>query len=369
MTATTESRSEAWSPAGTWTGPVIDTDVRLRVGSVKRLFPYIKDRGWVDWILSSSFREPPSNLTVQPARAGNAVRPQWRPESGKRPVTDLPTLQKHLLDGGSTELAIIDPYWGLDGVRHPDLAAQLARAVNDWVIGEWLDRDSRLRAAITVVHHDPAEAAREIERVGGHPGFVQVSLPVWSQLPWGRRIWHPLFSAIARNDLVAVIQYGGVPDGPPTPTGHPSYFIEHIAAAPQIFLTQLISIIAEGVFEAVPDLRMTFQESGFTWLPGAMWRMTKEWKGLRRDIPWVNRPPSEIVRQHIRVTVPPLDGMPQDELARTAEWLGTDEVLMYGSGYPRMQADAIETLRTVLPPESQAKLMAENARAHYRISS
>ncbi|RYE43745.1 MAG: amidohydrolase [Hyphomicrobiales bacterium] len=364
-----ETQESSFSPTGTWAGPVIDTDVRLTVGSVKRLFPYIKDRGWVDWILSSSFREPPSRATVQPPGAANSIRPEWRSEGGKHPVTDLATLQRHLLDSGPTELAIVDPYWGLDGVRHPELAAQLARALNDWVVGEFLDRDPRLRGTITVVHHDPAEAVREIERVGGHPGFVQVALPVWSQLPWGRRIWHPLFEAIARHDLVAVVQYGGVPDGPPTPTGHPSYFVEQFAAAPQIFLTQLISIIAEGVFEAVPDLRMTFQESGFTWLPGAMWRMTKEWKGLRRDIPWVNRPPASIVREHIRVSVPSLDGMPAAELAHTTEWLGTDQMLMYGSGYPRVQPDEIETLRSVLTATAQQKLMADNARAHYRISS
>ena len=48
-----------------------------------------------------------------------------------------------------------------------DLSAALCRAINNWLVAEWLDRDPRLRASIVVPVHSPDLAAEEIERRGG----------------------------------------------------------------------------------------------------------------------------------------------------------------------------------------------------------
>ena len=45
-----------------------------------------------------------------------------------------------------------------------DLSAALCRAINNWLVAEWLDRDPRLRASIVVPVHSPDLAAEEIER-------------------------------------------------------------------------------------------------------------------------------------------------------------------------------------------------------------
>ena len=75
----------------------------------------------------------------------------------------------------------------------------------------------------------------------------------------------------------------------------------------QVFFAQLTSLIGEGTFERFPGLRVALLEGGFTWLPSLMWRLDKEWKGLRRDIPWVRRPPSETIRERVRLSVQPLE--------------------------------------------------------------
>lgn len=54
-------------------------------------------------------------------------------------------------------------------VHNPDAAAALASAVNDWLSAEWLAHELRLRAALVVPSQQPEMAAREIERLGGHP--------------------------------------------------------------------------------------------------------------------------------------------------------------------------------------------------------
>ena len=45
----------------------------------------------------------------------------------------------------------------------------------------------------------------------------------------------------------------------------------------------LLSLMAEGVFNHVPDLRIVVIESGVSWLPGFLWRAIKSWRGLRGE--------------------------------------------------------------------------------------
>src|SRR3712207_9196923 len=73
------------------------------------------------------------------------------------------------------------------------------------------------------------------------------------------------------------------------------------------FASQVTNIVSEGVFDQWPSLRVALLEAGWTWLPAHMWRFDKEWKNLRRLVPWVKRPPSEYIREPIRLTVQPLD--------------------------------------------------------------
>jgi hypothetical protein len=359
----TKERATGNPLVGSWDGPAVDCDVQVRLGTVETLYPYLED-GWVDWIQSTSFRVPPSLAINFPPGATVTTDPRW-PTNGAAGATSYEALHEHLFEPTGPETAIINPYWGLDSLRHPELAARLARAINDWLVEQFLDRDPRLRGSVTVVHHDPGEAIREIERVGDHPGFVQVHLPVWSQEPWGRRMWHPLFTSMADRGLVATIHYGGVPDGPPTPTGWPSYFIEHYAAATHMYVTQMVSIVAEGLFEAVPGLRISLNDCGFSWLPGLIWRLDKDWKGLRRDVPWVRAAPSQTIRERVRVCAQPLEDAPSDELARAIDWLGSDEMVVYGSGYPRTTGERISRLLEGLPEPVRWKVMYENARTHF----
>ncbi len=312
---------------------VIDAAVHNEVPSTRALFPYLAEY-WIEHINNTMFKGPTE--FYYPPSSPIAARP------GSRPV-------------------------GTDAEAPLDAAIALASAVNDWQIAEWLDKEPRLRASIVVPIQLPALAAREIDRVAGHPGFVQVALPVRTQHPLGSRLYHPVWEAIARHKLVAGIQFGGVPGNPPTPSGWPSYFYEEYVGASFTFASQLTSVVAEGVFDQFPTLRVALIEAGFTWLPPHMWRFDKEWKNLRRLVPWVKRPPSEYIREHVRLTVQPLDG-PADprRLLRVVDQLGSDDMLLYASHYPRVHAtDPEERLIRHLPETMARKVRSENARTLY----
>jgi predicted TIM-barrel fold metal-dependent hydrolase len=193
-------------------------------------------------------------------------------------------------------------------------------------------------------------------------------LPVRSARPYGNRIYHPLYAAAVRHNLVVGLHFGGSPGNPPTPAGWPSYYIEEYAGIAQIFQSQLISLIAEGVFDQFPTLRVALIESGVTWLPALMWRLDKEWRGLRREIPWVKKRPSDYIRQHIRLTTQPLDAPPRaGHLLQIIHQLECEELLMFSSDYPHhYPVSPMETWLSDLQPVLTQKIMAENARAFYQ---
>jgi uncharacterized protein len=351
-----------------WAGAVIDADVHAVVPSVKALFPYL-DAVWVERFKErDTFSAGPTPDAVYPPNRPSTARPEWRPSDGKPAASSVSLLQRHILDPMRVERAIVNCVYPIDG-GHPDLSAALARAINDWLIAEWLEVDDRLRASIVLpTRNDPAAMAAEIDRVGTHPGFVQALLPVRSGKAYGKRLYWPVFEAIVRNDLVAGIHWGGTNDGlPPSPTGWPSYYIEEYAGEVQVFESQLISMVAEGLFQKFPSLRVSMLEIGFTWVPMWLWDMDRNWRGIRPEVPWMTTRPFEQVREHMRFSVAPFDAESSDELARVIRWLGSDSLLMFATDYPHMHDDDLSVLLAAVPEESRGKLMAENARDWYRL--
>lgn len=346
--------------------PTIDCDLHNEVPEIAALFPYLPVY-WREHIEGTLFKGPVE--TTYPPNAPTSRRPGSTPPGGGPPGSDLATLRAQALDAPGVEAGILTCTYAIDSLRNPDAAIAFARAVNDWQIAEWLDKEPRLRASIVVPSQLPEAAAREIERVGTHPGFVQVLLPARSHHPYGNRLYHPLWEAVARHDLVGGIHFGGAPGNPPTPSGWPSTYFEEVAGMAQVFQSQLVSLVSEGVFDQFPALRVALIESGWTWLPAFLWRFDKEWRNLRRLVPWVRRPPSAYIGEHVRFTVQPLDAPPDAaQLRDVLEQLGSFDLLMYGSGYPhRHRAAPEEVLLPNLPDDTARKIWAENARALYRL--
>jgi len=341
---------------------LIDSDVHVEIPKVDTLFPYLPEH-WIEHIRQSRFKGPTD--TAYPPRAPTTARPGAQPDNGPA-GSDLALLRAQALDAAGVELAILNCAYAIESIHHPDAAVAMASAVNDWLIAEWLEKDSRLRASLVVPSQIPELAAREIDRVGAHPGFVQVFLPVRAQHPYGSRLFRPMWDAIARRNLVAGIHFGGAPGNPPTPSGWPSYYFEEYTGMAQVFASQLVSLITEGVFDQWPSVRVTLIEGGFTWLPAHLWRFDKEWRNLRRTVPWVKRSPSAYIREHVRLTIQPIDApVSRQQLLEVIDQLGSDELLLYASDYPHLHhADPLEFLGD-LPSGLARKIAAENARAWY----
>ena len=137
----------------------------------------------------------------------------------------------------------------------------------------------------------------------------------------------------------------------------------------QVFQSQLVNIVTEGVFDQFPNARVAFLEAGFTWLPSFMWRFDKEWRNLRRLVPWVKRRPSDYIKEHVRFTLQPLDAPPDPRhLLQVVDQIDCEDLLMYSSDYPHQHdADPEQLLFPDLSPSLALKIRTENARALYRL--
>jgi hypothetical protein len=153
---------------------------------------------------------------------------------------------------------------------------------------------------------------------------------------------------------------------PMTPVGWPTTFTEEYVNQATAFQSQLTSLIAEGVFAKFPTLTVVLMESGVSWLPAWMWRLTKFWKGLRSEIPWVSDPPASIVRDRVRLTLQPFDAPPDAaSVTRLMEHIGSDEMLLFSTDYPHWQYDGDAALPPGLPQSAARKMMVDNPLATY----
>ena len=201
---------------------------------------------------------------------------------------------------------------------------------------------------------------------GGSIRFVQVFLPARSTEPYGNRRFWPIFKAAAKHDLVVCIHFGGIAGIPPTSSGWPSYYMEEYVGMSTIFQSQVNSIVVSGLFEEYPNLRINLAEGGFSWVPTVMWQVDKRWKGLRRDIPWVKKPPSDYIREHMRATIQPADLPPcAEELAHLVDFIGSDDFLLYATDFPHEHTTHPDEVVAMLPEAMRAKVLSESARAFF----
>jgi uncharacterized protein len=337
----------------------IDCDVHCAPASIQALVPYMDDY-WRDYVENAGMYLSPTLTGTYPEAASPP------------PPADVDALREQVLDPWGLRAAVLTCISAFDTSRNPYYEVALCKAINDWLRVEWLERDERLRASMVVPTLDPDAAVAEIERVGGHPGFVAVLLPARSDARWGGQRFHPLHKAIAGHDLVLALHAWGRIGTAPTNSGSThTYFEDYLANSQGVVQGQVMSLVAEGVFERVPSLRVALLECGFSWMPPMLWRFDKDWKAVWREVPWLKARPSEYVQRHFRATTAPAQ-LPadRDQAAQLAEMLGAGEFLLFASDHPHRHGDGnLETLLEVLDDAGREAVMHGNAAALYGLTA
>jgi uncharacterized protein len=329
---------------------MIDCDAHCAPASIDVLMPYFDDY-WREYVADAGVQLSPTLTGAYPA--------------GPLPPASAAGMADQLLDRDGTRLAVVNCLSAFDASRNAYFETALARAVNDWLRAEWLDRDDRLRASLVVPTLDVEAAVAEVERLGADGRFVQILLPVRSDARYGNRRFHPLYEAAERHGLAIGLHAWGRVGHAPTQTGATHFYIEDYLANSQLLVqAQVTSLVAEGVFDRFPSLRVVLMECGFSWLPFLLWRLDKDWKAVWREVPWLKGRPSEYVHRHFRATIEPAQ-LPRERVTDVAELIGARELLMYSSDHPHEHGDGAQRLLDSLDDEGRDAVLRSNAAELY----
>lgn len=342
---------------------LVDGDFHNELNTIKDLYPYLSHR-WQEHIETHGLRGPQG--AYYPRFMDH--REDARPPSGRVSGSEVGHSAKDYLDPYNVAYAVCIPLNPSARQMNVELGAALARAVNDWQINEWLDKEPRLRASIAIAHEDPLSAVAEIERVAHDKRFVQVQFTGRPQEPMGRRKYWPIYEAAERNGLHIMSHAFGSYGNPITGTGWASFYLEDHVGPAQAMQGNIVSLVAEGVFEAFPRLKLVSVENGFGWIPSLMWRMDSAWSLLKSEIPHLRRAPSEYIRERVYLTTQPVEEPHKPgQFSHLLEHFGdmVDHIL-FASDYPHWDSDDPDfAVPSFLPEEVKRKIYSDNGRRLY----
>jgi predicted TIM-barrel fold metal-dependent hydrolase len=347
---------------------IIDTDVHNAIKNKAELLEFLP-KVWHERYMSSGL----GMSSLWPNPSGH-LRKDASPEDGGSPGSDPHFMLKHHLEAYGIEYAILTGNGESVLSLHPDpdYGNAIASAYNDHLAENWLKTSSRFKGSLIVNVSDPAAAVKEIERMGNHPDMVQVLISSGARTPYGQRFYHPIYEAAERHGLPVAIHPGSEGHGmayPPTPAGFPTRYMEWHNILPLNYMGHVNSLVCEGVFEKFPGLKFVAIEGGVAWLPHLMWRMDKNYKGLRDSTPWLKRLPSEYILDHIRLTTQPIEEpRRKGELLSIFQMIDAEKTLMFSSDYPHWDFDNPKVVLPPMPRDMKVRILSGTAAELYGLT-
>lgn len=361
-TTVTDRAAGATEPERSTPLGIIDTDVHpspRNAGEITKHMPQ-------QW--RSTFTMPRRPFYHNPIHAN---RLDSTPPGGGPAASDPDFLREQLMATYGISHPILVPRTFANIHPNPDYGSAIAAAFNEWLAETWLseyNHDGAFKGSITINHHDPLAAAKEIDKWADHPHMVQVITDSGARAPLGQRQYYPIYEACERHGLPFAMHPGTDGIGAnilPTP-GVPTHYIEYHCGMSLAFQAHLLSFLTEGVFERFPTLRIAMLEGGVAWLGPLMWRLDAYWRALRKDTPWITKPPSEYLRDHVRLSTQPLERPANDKhLLALFDDIDAAHVLMFSSDYPHWDFDSPTRAFPKMPAELRQRIMTDTAAEFY----
>jgi predicted TIM-barrel fold metal-dependent hydrolase len=225
--------------------------------------------------------------------------------------------------------------WG--DIRDPAVAAEACRAYNDWMSDFCREDPARLFGMGIVPLQDVDRAVAEAGRLArlGLRGLI-VRPERFDGLALYDARCDPLWAVAQADDLAVGVHgsFGTRMPGFAVGRYDDNLFMEHMVAHPFGQMAVVMDLIAGGVLERFPGLRVGFFESGLGWIPYWLDRLDEHFERMGRHTPWLKRRPSEIFREQCFVS------MEADELTGL-RWMLEKQLLrciLWGSDYPHFDS-------------------------------
>jgi predicted TIM-barrel fold metal-dependent hydrolase len=223
-----------------------------------------------------------------------------------------------------------------------ELGAALARAYNDWVGNLVKGHEDVFLPCAAAPAGVPGRMAAELRRCVKEKGFKAGHLVCYCG---PRNLDHPSFhgyyAAAQELDVPLLCHPNSVGE---LTDRFDNFFKLHIAGRPNNCTTALIALVAGGVFEKFPKLRVAFFECSTEWMLYWMHRMDDDWAWASEYAEEtggvaLTMAPSEYIKRNCYVTCE------ADEryLANAVAELGADHICM-ATDYPHFDSKFPETV-------------------------
>jgi uncharacterized protein len=349
---------------------IIDCDFHPRL-THEQLKPFISNQWW-SYLQTYGNRQRHGQAKGYnyPKIVPQASRRDAWPPSGGPPGSDVDFCREQHLDFYGIDYGILTPLGSStgNGDQNVELSIALASAANEGQLAYWTAKEPRLKPSIVVPYEDGVASAAEVRKRAANKEFKQVFLLSKIAEAHGRKRYWPIYEAAAEAGLPVGIHAFGYGGWPLTNSGYPSFYIEEMTEHATGAQAMVTSMIMEGIFERWPDLKIVLIECGFGWLPALGWRLDKQWKRLKDEVPHLKMAPSEYIKKHFWVTTQPMEETENpDHLLEVMNWIGMDRI-MFSSDYPHWDFDdPFVSLPPSLTDEQRRKIYSGNARALYRL--
>jgi uncharacterized protein len=329
----------------------------------------------VDAISFLGIEHVPANEIGLPGAglAGIRVTPRTKYERRYRdghPGGFDPYARLAVMDKEGIDIAVLFPTTSAVGIAViPDegFATALARGYNNWLADFCRVAPQRLFgvAQIPLLHLDAAvkEATRAVTELG-------MKMVVVRPNPYAGRLWTDpaydvLWDRLQSLDVPVAFHEGTYPKAIPTAGADrfDNFLFQHVVSHPFEQQLACLSLVAGGVLERFPRLRVAFMEAGCGWVPYWLDRIDDHYE----ELPWMaaglRMKPSEYFRRQCFVTAEAKD----PHVAHVASVVGSDG-LLFASDFPHYDAvfpgavDAFRANCALAAPAARAVLAGNAAR-------
>lgn len=246
-------------------------------------------------------------------------------------------------------------------------AVQLTNAYVDFMLEEVVDPDQGIYTVIPTPYQDPDESVDLINRTGDEDGVVAVCMVTGgAEPPLGNRKYDPIYEAAQEKDLPVIFHTGGSGLDDYHIAGYGKFIETHSLGFLVANLSQLTSVVIQGLPEKFPDLDIVFEEAGLGWVPAMMYRLDAEYMKRPSEAPLLERRPSEYIKD-IYFGTQPLEENVQF-LETVIDHIGADQI-MYASDYPHWDYDepSVITDLPFLSDDEKRAILGGNAQKVFKI--
>ncbi len=232
-------------------------------------------------------------------------------------------------------------------LRTPRVAREGARVLNEWAL-EFQSHSPRFVCTAAVPLLDVADAVAEIEwaaTAGFHCGFLPTA-PPFGRPDWHEEEWDPMWAAFARAGMVIGFHIGTEPKLPTERIGV-SFHGRGGAVLNYVETTYggqraVTKLIAAGVLDRHPELRVLVSEGGATWGPLLADRMDEAYRQHGAAVrPKLSKLPSAFLYEQVYAS------FQHDASAPAANWAMGWRNVCWGSDYPHFEGTFGHTQKTL----------------------